>query len=247
VSKPRKDLASTAPAPAPAAGGTSAPAAGEAPATAAGAPAVVTADPRRILRAELRRKAIHLAFVIVPITLVHPWLPWPRTRGEWTVLLVLLVLTAVSLDLIRIHEHRIGTFFRNFFGQMIRDHEATQLLGSTYLLIATLLAVDLFPPPVAAAAVGFTVLGDALAALVGRASGRTRFFGKSLEGTLGGLAACLAWASYLAVGGHLSWEVAISGALVASLVELLPIPLDDNLGITLFSGYAMKLMMGMYA
>jgi hypothetical protein len=30
--------------------------------------------------------------------------------------------------------------------------------------------------------------------------------------------------------------------LVASLVELLPIPLDDNLGITLFAGYAMKLL-----
>lgn len=207
----------------------------------------VTVDRGKIMRAELRRKAIHLAFVVVPITLIHPWLPWPQTRGEWTVLLVLLVLTAVSLDLIRIHEHRIGTFFRNFFGQMIRDHESTQLLGSTYLLIATLLAVDLFPRPIAAAAVGFTVLGDALAALVGRASGRTRFFGKSLEGTLGGLVACMAWAAYLAAGGHLSWEVAITGALVASLVELLPIPLDDNLGITLFSGYAMKLMMGLIA
>ena len=30
--------------------------------------------------------------------------------------------------------------------------------------------------------------------------------------------------------------------LVASLVEFLPIPLDDNLGITLASGYAMKLL-----
>ena len=29
---------------------------------------------------------------------------------------------------------------------------------------------------------------------------------------------------------------------MASLVELLPIPLDDNLGITLFAGYAMKLL-----
>jgi hypothetical protein len=36
----------------------------------------------------------------------------------------------------------------------------------------------------------------------------------------------------------------IVGALVASLVELLPIPLDDNLGVTLVSGYAMKLLLG---
>ena len=202
---------------------------------------------RASFRAELRRKAIHMAFVIVPITLLHPWLPWPQTRGEWTVLLVLLVLTALTLDLVRIHERRIGQFFRSFFGEMIRDHESTQLLGSTYLLIATLLAVDLFPRPIAAAAVGFTVLGDALAALVGRTSGRTKFFGKSVEGTLAGFVACLAWAGYLAAGGHLSWQVAVTGALVASLVELLPIPLDDNLGITLVSGYAMKLLMGPFS
>ena len=142
---------------------------------------------RASFRAELRRKAIHMAFVIVPITLLHPWLPWPQTRGEWTVLLVLLVLTALSLDLIRIHERRIGQFFRSFFGEMIRDHESTQLLGSTYLLIAALLAVDLFPRPIAAAAVGFTVLGDALAALVGRTSGRTKFFGKVRRGHARGI------------------------------------------------------------
>jgi dolichol kinase len=34
----------------------------------------------------------------------------------------------------------------------------------------------------------------------------------------------------------------LAGAIAASLIELLPIPLDDNLGITLFSGYVMKLL-----
>jgi len=42
----------------------------------------------------------------------------------------------------------------------------------------------------------------------------------------------------------MTWTVALVGALVASLVEFLPIPIDDNLGITLFSGYAMRLVAG---
>jgi dolichol kinase len=96
---------------------------------------------------------------------------------------------------------------------------------------------------VAAAAVGFTVLGDAAAAIVGRAYGRVRFFGKTAEGAAAGLVACLAWAGYLAVAGHLEPRIAIAGALVASLVEFLPIPIDDNLAITLFSGYTMKLLL----
>jgi len=194
------------------------------------------------LRAEIGRKAIHLAFLIVPLVMIHAWLPWPRTRAEWTVLLVVLVVIAIAIDVIRIHDRGVRTFFRRFFGDMIRRHEHTGLMGSTYLLLATLLAVDLFPRPVAAAAVGFTVLGDASAAIIGRAYGRIRFFDKTAEGALAGLVACLAWAAYLAGAGFIDLRVALTGALVASLVEFLPIPFDDNLGMTLFAGYAMSLL-----
>jgi len=107
-----------------------------------------------------------------------------------------------------------------------------------------LLAVEIFPRPIAAAALGFTVLGDSFAALVGKAWGRHRFFGKTFEGTAAGLIACLLWSWFLVATGFLTWPVALAGALVASLVEMLPIPLDDNLGITLFSGYVMKLLGG---
>ena len=62
------------------------------------------------------------------------------------------------------------------------------------------------------------------------------------SGAAGGLTGCLAWAAFLAGTGHLPWGVAIAGAAVASLAELLPIPLDDNLAITLFAGYAMRLL-----
>lgn len=204
-------------------------------------------DPLASLRqpaflSEAQRKAVHLSFIVLPIELLYAILPWPQSRGEFRVLFLLLVAAALLLDLLRIHEPRVATFFRRFFGEMIREHERFNLLGSTYLLLAALLAIEIFPRPVAAAAVGFTVLGDAFAAIVGKAWGRTRLGRKSLEGLLGCLAACLAWASFLALGGHLTWPVALLGASVASLVEFLPIPLDDNLGITLAAGYAMRLM-----
>lgn len=192
--------------------------------------------------AEVRRKALHLCFIALPLLLLHEPLPWPRGRGAWTLLLAGLVVAAVVLDLVRIHERRVHTFFSGFFGGMIREHEEFGLLGSTYLLLAALLAVDLFPRPVAACALGFTVLGDGFAAVVGKAWGRTRFFGKSLEGAAGGLAACLLWGSFLALTGWLPWHVVLAGAMAASLVEFLPIPLDDNLGITLAAGYAMRLL-----
>jgi dolichol kinase len=205
------------------------------------------ADPLAPLRspsflAELRRKAIHLSFLVLPLDLLVEALPWPRGRAQWTLLLALLALGALALDLLRLRERRVRRLFRDFVGGMLREHERFGLLGSTYLLMAALLAVDLFPRPVAAAAIGFTVLGDAFAAIVGKAWGRTRVFGKTLEGALGGLAACLAWAVFLAAFGYLPWTVLVAGALVASLTEILPIPLDDNLGMTLLSGVVMRLL-----
>ncbi len=192
---------------------------------------------------EARRKAIHVAFLVLPLELLFEVLPWPRGKAEFRQLFLLLVAGAVTLDLLRIHEHRFREFFRAFFGGMIREHERFSLLGSTYLLLAALLAIEIFPQPVAAAALGFTVLGDATAAIVGRGWGRLRLFGKSLEGFGAGLAACLLWAAFVAGSGQVPWGVLVAGALVASVVEFLPIPLDDNLGITLVAGYAMKLML----
>jgi dolichol kinase len=195
--------------------------------------------------AEARRKAIHLLFILLPLDLLNHTLPWPESARAWRVVLLAAVFVAIVIDVVRIQERWVGTWFRRFFGRMLREHERHNLLGSTYLLLAALLALEIFPRPVAAAALGFTVLGDAFAALAGRAYGRTKLFGrKSLEGSAAGLAVCLAWAAYVAAGGHLPWPVAIAGAVVASLVELLPIPLDDNLAVTLAAGYVMKLMMG---
>lgn len=207
----------------------------------------VSADPLEPLRSpqwlsEARRKAIHLAFILIPLDLLHEVLPWPRGHRQFALLFVALTVGAVVVDLLRIHENRVRRFFREFLGELMREHERFSLLGSTYLLLAALLAIEIFPQPVAAAALGFTVLGDAMGALVGRAWGRHRFFNKSLEGGLGCLLTCLAWAGYVAWVSPLTLPVLAAGALAATLVEILPIPLDDNLGITLAAGYVMKLL-----
>ena len=192
----------------------------------------------------MQRKAIHLSFVVLPADLLFELLPWPRSHTEWRLFLITLCLAAIVIDLFRIHERRVRNFFRGFFGELIREHEEFSLMGSTYLLIGALLAVEIFPRNVAAAAIGFTVIGDATAAMVGKRWGRRPFFNKTLEGAAGGLAGCLLWASVLTLAGALPWWLALIGALTASLVELLPIPLDDNLGMTLIAGYAMRLLAG---
>ena len=65
---------------------------------------------------------------------------------------------------------------------MVRDHERHSLLGSTYVLLASLICAYAFDRPIAIVAMAFIIVGDAMAAIVGRRFGRTKVFGKSLEG-----------------------------------------------------------------
>lgn len=51
-------------------------------------------------RGEARRKAIHLASLILPLALLAEWLPWPRGRAEWRWLLMVLVLGALAIDVV---------------------------------------------------------------------------------------------------------------------------------------------------
>jgi dolichol kinase len=204
-------------------------------------PEPVPLDSRRY-RQELGRKAIHLSFVLLPLQMIYETLPWPRSNAEFRVCLLALGIGFLAIDMLRVHERRFRSLFRRFFSGMVREHEAVTMLGSSYLVLAALIVVSVFPRPVAAAALGFTILGDALAALVGRGWGRIPLYGKTLEGSLAGLAAAIGWGALVHGATGLPWDVVIAGALTASLVELLPIPIDDNLAMTLIAAFAMNFL-----
>jgi dolichol kinase len=186
---------------------------------------------------EVQRKAIHLAFILVPLAYLYDLVPrWLLVRG-----LLVATLASIVIELARLHDARVRAYFRLFFGNLIRNHEHRQLLGSTYLLIASVLTIELFAKPYAVAALGALILGDTAAALVGRTLGRLKLFGKSLEGSL----ACFA-VSFLFAWGvvGLDARTAAIGMLAATLFEFLPIPLDDNFRIPLSAGYVMKFFHG---
>ena len=189
------------------------------------------------LIAEVRRKAIHLAFILVPLIYLYDLLPRAFiVRG-------LLAATAVSIaiEIVRLNDRRVRMVFKRFFGDLIRRHEAHELLGSTYMLIAAVLTIELFPKPIAVASLGFLILGDTAAALVGRSFGRIKVLGKTVEGSIACFLVSFLFAWW--VVGLPAW-LAACGALTATLFELVPIPLDDNFRIPLSAGYVMKLLGG---
>jgi len=182
---------------------------------------------------ELGRKAIHLGALAIPVG--YYFMAEPLGRA----IIAALTGLAFVVEALRLNNPRIRSFFYIFFGRLVREHERYNLLGGTYLLLSSLICVYAFAKPVAVAALSFLIVGDSMAALVGRGIGRVRIFGKTLEGSLACLVTCLiiAW-----IIPGLTWRVSLVGALMATLIELLPIPLDDNLRIPLAAGFAMTLM-----
>jgi len=186
------------------------------------------------LLAEAKRKAIHFSSSWIAVA----YYLLPEYLGKAALLVAALVF--LTLDMLRIHEPRLRTIFYRLFGDIVREHEKTMLLGATSLVAAALLTVYCFQKNIAVAALLFLTIGDSMAALIGKTYGRTHIFGKTLEGSLACFSSCV-FIGLLVPG--LPPDAVIIGALVATVFELLPIPIDDNFRIPLSAGFAMQILM----
>jgi dolichol kinase len=151
-----------------------------------------------------------------------------------------LVLVALAIELVRLHHPQTRDVFRHFFGELLRGHEEVSLLGSTYHLIACLLTIHLFSKPVAVLALGFLIVGDTVAAIVGKSVGKIHIFGKTLEGSVAMFATCFAMTFLVP---DFPVPVGLVAAATATVFEILPIPLDDNFRVPLSAGFAMELLL----
>ena len=186
------------------------------------------------MRAELQRKGLHLLSAAVPIALAAGV---PRAPIAWTLGALLAIAIAVELGRQRVAPVRV--LFLRLTSHLLRDHEHRGWSGASWMLAAQLLAVLLFAETTATAALWAVSVGDAAAAVVGRAAGRHRLAsGKSLEGSAACFVATLVGA--LAVA-RLDAGTALVAAIAAAASELPARPLDDNMRIVLLTGGAISL------
>ncbi|MDQ7799432.1 MAG: hypothetical protein RDU76_10930 [Candidatus Edwardsbacteria bacterium] len=195
-----------------------------------------------IIQREIRRKAFHImAGLALPALYYVFMLIHQTTLAKWIVAAVALAILVV--DIIRLKHLFIKIIFLDIFGPLLRKHEISALTGATYLMLSSLACFALFRDSIAILAISYLIVGDSLAALVGRSVGRVKFFEKSFEGAGAGLAGCLAIGLIIMnlPGTDIGfWEMA-AGAATAAIVEMLPIPLDDNIRIPLAAGAVMHL------
>lgn len=198
-------------------------------------------------RTEVIRKTIHFSSISIPIFYFFT----PRD----TALPVAVILTAVVflVDIGRLYFPPVTSLFNKIFGTLLRRHEShthsRRLTGATYVLIAATLSIFLFPKLIAITSFLILILADMAAALIGRKFGATPLFGKSVEGSAAFFAVALLVIGATPKIAYVPGEYIIGcvAALAGTIVEALPIRIDDNLsvplavGFVLWAGYAFLL------
>ncbi len=185
---------------------------------------------------EIKRKIVHLGTLIVP-------LGYALTSEETVILfLVPFFLALLLVDLLRhVHPGMTSLFRKYFFGRVLREEEKPALMGATYFIFSTILTILLFPKSIAIASILILILSDTAAALIGKGIGTIKIFGKTLEGSLAFLMTSLLIVWIYPHLGRLSGSLA---ALGATLIEILPIKVNDNLSIPLVAGAIMFFLAG---
>ncbi|KPL03430.1 MAG: hypothetical protein AMJ73_07160 [candidate division Zixibacteria bacterium SM1_73] len=183
---------------------------------------------------EFKRKAIHLVALAIPIG----YFLLPKLLS--LLILTPFVLGSIVIDIIRLKRLPLHGFLNRLIGPMLREHENSDFTGSSYILTASLLSIILFDKSVAVAAISFIILGDIAAALIGRRYGKIKIKKKSLEGSFACLFMCVLVA--VIVPGFPLW-VGVVGAFVATVVEGITLPIDDNFSVPLISGLVMHILL----
>lgn len=183
------------------------------------------------IRLESKRKLIHLSALSIPI--LYYLIPEDISKPA----LLLITGGFVLVEVLRLKFRSLRILFMNVAHSLIRAHELTTFTGSTYLLISSSLCVLLVRKEIAIASISYLILGDSMAAIIGKRYGRIKIFGKTLEGSLACFVTCLVIGAIIP---RIDFGIALAGAAAASLVELLPIPIDDNLRIPLISALLMR-------
>ena len=185
---------------------------------------------------EYKRKLIHLFNLAIPFGYLYVF----PEKWVFVKLLSILMVLFIIFDILRHKVAWVKSLFSLFIDSMLRSHEQEgKLTGATWVMIGAVISIILFSKPVAIIALIFMSIGDTAAGLIGQRYGKHKIWNKSWEGFFGGLFVCIIIGMNYSL---LPMTISLSGAVAAMVMEILPIPLDDNFKIPLGSGAIMMML-----
>lgn len=160
-------------------------------------------------------------------------------KKDTLVLIGTITLFFLVMDLTRLLSKKINVFFFNKVKAVYKSKEYKKFSSITLFLFATFLTILLFDQSIAVLAVSYLIFGDFFSKFFGLHYGRHRIFDKTLEGSLGHFTACLLSGYVFLQFVSMPIYIYLTGALVASIVEMLPLGVNDNFSVALLSASSM--------
>ena len=111
------------------------------------------------------------------------------------------------------------------------------LTGATWVFLGALFTFILIPYPYSILALLFLSVGDTFAAIIGISFPFIKIGNKTLSGFIAGFISSILVG--ICFNLSVSMYILIFGALMASVIEIIPLSLNDNITIPLFSGSMM--------
>jgi len=202
----------------------------------------------QLSREEVNRKLLHVLAVILPLSIFYGPLYADVPRFYACLIILLLLFCSLLIEFFRLRKSVFANWFSDSFGSMMRMEESNQLTGATYVLGGSAICSLISLHSELASVCSFLcftlfLLGDATAAIVGKAVGRIKIGKKTLEGGIGCFLLCVLLAGMLFPslplfsqiwGGSITLIQILIISAAVSILEFFPIKLkactlNDNL------------------
>lgn len=186
------------------------------------------------VRTEILRKSIHFLIALVPTMAMI-------SKTGTLVLLASGVLVYSYAETLRLSGIMVPVISQITSMAARKRDMGHFVLGPVTLGIGALLALLLYPAPVASIAIYALAFGDGLASLVGKLVGTIRpsfLMGKSVEGSL----ACFVAVFFLSYRVSGSITVSTVAAFAATLIEVFPLKDFDNILMPIGVGFAVQFL-----
>ena len=157
----------------------------------------------------------------------------------YIVILVLFLLSiAIFIEYLRNIKSKFSLIFHKYTKNLMRKNEVEgNITGATWYLLSVFIVVSIFPKKIAILAIIFLAVGDTVAAIAGKSLPYIKYKNKSVFGSF------IAFMSILFITHLFGYKIfdplVLFGALSAVIIELMPIRVNDNFSIPVFSSIIM--------
>lgn len=200
-------------------------------------------DVNKAYKKEVMRKLVHLSSLWIP-ALIYLVPIWVASLVFGVILLLDVFLEYSNFKKYTWARKTFGLLFFKTLRNKERNKKTFQVSGCAYVMMASILCLNLFSKEIAIISLSVMLISDTVAALIGRAYGTRKLRkSKSLEGTSAFfLSALFVQMAY----NHLFTftYVAVLASFFATLVEMYEdkLQIDDNLSIALVTGAVLTLL-----